>query len=374
MQKYLFFYLKTGGGHLAPAKSVSTFLTEKNPEAVDIQLVDGLNGGPAWLKTVLEGGYRKAQAGAQWTFEAIYALNKIPFLSRITAEFVSMLLEKNLTEAILNSKPDKIVIYHFLLIKPILKILAKLNLQIPIFTVVTDPYTAHPIWFLDNRCEFIVFSNEVKSICAKNGIAADKIHVFPFIIDKKFTTELSAEAKMVQKERFGLTRDKTILIMGGGDGMKGGSTIVKKLLKNSVDANIIIVCGRNERLFRKSTEIKQRYQADNVLILGFVDFVYELINVSDVVITKCGASTFMEILHLKKIPVISNYIWEQEKGNMEFVVNNGMGIFEKKLNRLIKSVNTILADSSSYQNFVKNINAQQLSNGTPAVAEFIKNY
>ena len=374
MDKYLFFYLKTGGGHLAPARSVSRFLEEQNPGSVDIRLVDGLAKGPKWLKAVLEDGYRKAQSGAQWTFEAVYALNKLPFLTQATARLVSFLLEKHLTEVILSEKPDKIVIYHFLLIEPVFQILKKHNLNLPVFTVVTDPYTAHPIWFLNRKSEFIVFSEEVKNICRKSGIAAEKTHVFPFIIDKKFTTELTSAQISEQKQRFGLTQDKTILIMGGGDGMKGGSSILKKLLKENVQANIIIVCGRNERLFTKATAVKNRFRAENVLIFGFVDFVYELLNISDVVITKCGASTFMEILHLKKIPVINNYIWEQEKGNMEFVVNNRLGLFEKRFGRLTAAVQQILTDGTLYREFVQNITKRELTNGTPAVAEFIHSY
>jgi processive 1,2-diacylglycerol beta-glucosyltransferase/1,2-diacylglycerol 3-beta-galactosyltransferase len=34
--------------------------------------------------------------------------------------------------------------------------------------------------------------------------------------------------------------------------------------------------------------------------------------------SKCGASTFMEILLSKKIPIITDYIWEQEKGNVDY--------------------------------------------------------
>ena len=35
-----------------------------------------------------------------------------------------------------------------------------------------------------------------------------------------------------------------------------------------------------------------------------------------------------------KIPVINNYIWEQEKGNMEFVCKREMGILEKNTRRI----------------------------------------
>ena len=40
-EKYLFLYLKTGGGHLATAKAVERFFLKEYPDAVDIVLVDG---------------------------------------------------------------------------------------------------------------------------------------------------------------------------------------------------------------------------------------------------------------------------------------------------------------------------------------------
>ena len=40
-RKFLFIYLKTGGGHLAPARSLSKYLEKHNKEEVEVILVDG---------------------------------------------------------------------------------------------------------------------------------------------------------------------------------------------------------------------------------------------------------------------------------------------------------------------------------------------
>ena len=74
--------------------------------------------------------------------------------------------------------------------------------------------------------------------------------------------------------------------------------------------------------------IKKLYPDVRIHVYGFVDFVYELINISDAVITKGGPATVMEILQLNKIPVISSYIWEQEKGNVELVTQSNVGFYE----------------------------------------------
>jgi len=85
-----------------------------------------------------------------------------------------------------------------------------------------------------------------------------------------------------------------------------------------------LVCGKNEVLQKGAENLKQNYKADNLTIYGYVDFIYELINISDVVLTKCGASTIMEILNLKKVPVVNDYIWEQEQGNVDYLLEKNL--------------------------------------------------
>ena len=94
---------------------------------------------------------------------------------------------------------------------------------------------------------------------------------------------------------------------------------MKRLLKSNLKSEIGIVCGKNEVLQKGAENLKQKYKAKHLTIYGYVDFIYELINISDVVLTKCGASTIMEILNLKKVPVVNDYIWEQEQGNVDYL-------------------------------------------------------
>ena len=118
-------------------------------------------------------------------------------------------------------------------------------------------------------------------------------------------------------------------------------------------------------------ELKDKYSIKNLKIYGFVDFVHSLINISDVVITKCGASTFMEILLMGKIPVINNYIWEQEKGNMEFVCKREMGILEKNTKRIPDVLHKLLTDTEYSNSIRNNIKMASIQNGVGQVSEYI---
>ncbi len=373
MQKnHLFLYLKTGGGHLAPARSIANYIQTKYGQKATVNLFDGFTGVNKWVKTIVEDGYRKSQSGAIWVFELLYALNKLSFLARFTAIIISWFIIPQLEKYILKKYPDHIVIFHFFLIRPVMKILVKNKLRIPVTVVVTDPFTAHPIWFLDKRPRFVVFSEKLKAFGIKKGIHKKGLKVFPFILDEKFTQPLSPVLSQSMKQNLGFDPDKgLVLILGGGDGIPRGKKILKKFIRKNPNAEIVIVCGNNRNLYKKAWDLKDKYDFESLRIFGFVDFVYELINIADVVITKCGASTFMEILISGKIPIINNYIWEQEKGNMEFVCENKLGIYEKDVDKLPERINEIIANPSVYNTYKRNIEKQKLVNGTPQVSEFI---
>ena len=147
-KKYLFLYLKTGGGHLAPARSVANYLNKYHDNEVETILADGFENVNSFTKFVIEDGYRILQNKGKWIYEWLYAWHKIKIVSQIGAFLVSRNIIKPLAELIKKELPDKIIVFHFFLIKPVYRVIKKLKLDIPVITVVTDPYIAHAsrIW------------------------------------------------------------------------------------------------------------------------------------------------------------------------------------------------------------------------------------
>lgn len=371
----MFLYLKTGGGHLAPAKAVAEQIKKKRKGKVKIEMVDGLEKSRTFLKKIIEDGYKTSINHAAWTFEFLYALNKINAVSRLTATIISFFIIPSLEKQILDLRPRKIAVFHFFLIKPVFDILERNNLEIPVLTVVTDPFTAHPMWFFQKNQNYIVFSELLRDSCIDSGIKPDNVNVFPFVIDGKYSRKISEEKKLKVRSSLGFRTDsKIVLIMGGGEGMPKGKKILKKLISSNMDAEIAIVCGKNKKQYKQAISIRDKKGLSNLKVFGFVDFVHSLINISDVVITKCGASTFMEILVSGKVPLINNYIWEQEKGNMEYICNSEMGILERKTEFLPVVLQKLLTDSSYYNTLRRNIKNASIKNGVGEVSEYILNF
>ncbi len=372
--KYLLLYLKTGSGHLAPAKSIAKILEKNFGDEIEPILIDGFEKTNKIVKWIIEGGYRTLQSKAKWFYETLYAVYKFNFIAQTNSRLISIFVKPYFREIFKTYKPRKIIIFHFFLIEPLYEVMSEIKITIPVITVVTDPYTAHPLWFLRKDQNFIIFSERLKNWCIHKGINKENIHLFSFILNDKFSKTLKADDVLKIKREMGFdNKKKVVLILGGGDGMPQGLKILKTLNKTIIDFELAIICGQNKTLFQKATQLKEK-NIYNLKVFGYVDFIYELLTISDLVITKCGASTFMEILMCKKIPIIINYIWEQEKGNMEFLIEKRMGIYEPNIKKLPQLISGLFDDENIYSKYIENINNGNLKNGSEEVSLFIKEF
>ena len=371
-EKYFLLYLMTGSGHFVPASAIAHYLSAAHGSTIEPVLVDGLMHTNSVVRYVLEDGYRILQASSKLYYEFLYATNKFSMIRHFDAAISNFFMKPYLKKRIEEERPSKIVIFHFFLIAPVLDILKELQYNIPVITVVTDPFTAHPLWFQREQERYIVFSERLKEDCIENRkIPASKLQVFPFILDKKFSTRLSSDGITKAKEKFGLAAGKkVVLIIGGGDGIPHGKSILRHLLHASLDVEIAIVCGKNKKLYADALNLQKHYPS--LKVFAFVDFVYELLNASDIVITKCGASTIMEILIMKKIPIINTYLWEQELGNMEFVRDNELGIYESSITKLPSIIQELISGEERYNRYIKNIERMNVQSGTEEVGEFLR--
>ncbi len=372
-KKYLFFYLKTGGGHYAPAKAIADMMADNsNTGSTVVSLADGMDNAPNWIKRFIVDGYSFSQSRFIKLFEIVYAFHKVRFIAKMSAIIVSRTLYKSIACRIELEQPIVIVNFHFFLISPIKKVVDSLKTNIRVITVVTDPFSAHPLWFLERKQELIVFSEKVVHDACKAGIKKELVKKFSFPVDKKFSVPLTVS----QIEEFTLAhslsnRRKRVLILGGGDGLPGAKSLTRNLADKNLDCEILIVCGRDKRFKAYAEEIKRTKRMNNIHVFSFVPFVRELIAVSDIVITKCGASTIMEVLILGKIPIVNKYIWEQEKGNMEFVCGMEMGLYINDVTKLAEEISRMLKNTKLLSKYHDAINRQKIRNGVNDIANFL---
>lgn len=363
-EKILFFYLNTGNGHLAPAKALRDSIEQISDNKYKVVLVDALKESPKIIRTIMEDGYRKGISSAIWVYELWYLLMLIKPLRDFTHWLISISVKGYVKKCIFGEKPDKVIIFHSLIIKPVIETVKEENYITRPKVLITDPFTAAPSWFQYRDLDFITFSDKV---IQKRNISYKK---FPMVLNRKFKP--SNINKQNLKKELGFNPEKNlILLIGGGDGLPKLIPIMNNILESKPDYQIACVCGRNRDQYKRILKIKDKYSDIDIKLYGFINNVYELSIASDLAITKAGASTIMELLLTETIPIITRYIWGQEKGNRDFIVNNNLGFYEKNPKKLPYLINMVLHDNEILSGTVQNIRDMNLLNGTDLVANHI---
>lgn len=369
-KRFLFLYLKTWGGHISTARAIAKYIDQHYPSTIDPVLVDGFTQAPWWLKKLVVDWYKVSQTKGQKFYEFLYRCNKWWFIAKISQVILSWMVQWYIRKMIQQQQPSHITILHFFLVRPTVHALKQLKLDIPVTTIITDPFTLHKLRSLDKKMQYIVFSERAKNIMLDRGVHHSQIQIYPTILKEEFSHPMSAEKIIEKKKELWLALDKKIVfIMWAGDGIPKWEKILQQLIASKIDAQIMMVCGNNHKLHRQAEKFAQKHPEYTIKIFWFVDFMYDLVNVADIIITKGWPATLMEILMMSKIPIINSYIREQEKWNMQFVVENNVGFYQPNIKKMVDIVHDMIhSDLSLYHQNIKNL---QLRNGTAEVAEHL---
>jgi processive 1,2-diacylglycerol beta-glucosyltransferase len=165
---------------------------------------------------------------------------------------------------------------------------------------------------------YCVAAQETKVRLVARGVAAESVVVTGIPIAAKFARPVSAGTV---RKRLGLRDDVPILlVLSGGFGMGPVSQILQELNQLSRAVQVVVVCGRNEKLRRQLAVLNCRHPTH---VLGFVTNMHELMAVSDLVLTKPGGLTTSEALATGRPLLVLNPIPGQEAANSDFLLEHG---------------------------------------------------
>ncbi len=372
-QKIAFLYLNTGGGHVAPARALATRIAERYAEDCDTVLFNGFDRSMVLSRFVFEEGYKITSNYFEPGYVLFYQLTSLSHNIRTGNYFVSLKGLPRLVRFLREEGITKVVCLHEVLIIMARRAIDRVNPAIRLITLVTDPFTAHPLWFYEKKLDLVVFSEKLrKEAIERHGFPPDRLHVFPFILNTLYDTRYDDGQILAARRKLGIPDGKkVILVAGGGEGLRGAERIVRHFVKLRRDEILAVVCGRNRLLRRQTRHIVERSGANNVLVFGFVDFMADLLNIADAVITKGGASTVLEVLATGKPIIFSTYIRGQELGNVLYAVYNGVGWYIKKPRDILEKAFTLTEDDALRGRLREKIDSLGIRNGLEEMASFI---
>jgi len=180
-----------------------------------------------------------------------------------------LVCEKAIRKSIMEHSPDVVVSVHPLMtnvpIASCAKISEETGRHLPIFTVVTDLGSAHCLWFANGVDKMFVASDKIRALAKSRGKVPDeKLIQIGLPIRHSFAEQaeglgdrMSGEGKAYQRVvrqclQLPTCDRKTVLVMGGGEGVGSLSNIVDSLYiefrNKGIDSLILVVCGRNQKL------------------------------------------------------------------------------------------------------------------------------
>ncbi len=230
-------------------------------------------------------------------------------------------------------------------------------INIPTVTIITD-YTDHSFWIHPYTDQYIVGSSQVHHALNRKGIADSKISASGIPINPKFH---QSHSRKELTSKFGMNaKMPTILVMGGGYGMIGnGLSTVQALNALPSRVQLIIVCGHNEKL-RMQIMKELRYSKHQIHLTGYIDYVHELMAISDLIITKPGGITASEALAMELPMLIYNPIPGQEQDNAQFLVQIGVAMAAENLLDLCAKIVHLLHNQKRLESMKANAKRFQL--------------
>ena len=196
------------------------------------------------------------------------------------------------------------------------------NAGFSLFGILTD-FSPHSYWIFDNVDKYFIPASEAGEKLIKNGVAEDKICVSGIPIDPRFKSPI--EKPMVLK-KYGLRSDlPIILLMGGSQGIGPLKEVYASLNHMQQQIQIIVVSGINKKIFRWFKR-REKSSKQKLLSIPYAENVAELMEISDILISKPGGITLSEAL-VKGLPLcVIKPIPGQEQMNTDYLLKHNLAL------------------------------------------------
>jgi len=258
-------------------------------------------------------------------------------------------------KAIIREEPDLIISCFPLLSYSLSRYLKEKKVDAPFISLITDTGEVHSAWLCDRIDYYLASTKETGFYLTERGIDKDKVKVLGFPVQQSFYKKYN---KQIFLEKNAIPQDKKILLYFGGAWGSGKlAEKVEELDSALSDVVLFVVCGKNSSL--EKTLAQGNYKND-VRILGFIDNVAEMMSASDLIISKAGGLSTMEVVTMKKPVIITEVVPGQEEPNARMIESMGFGYVEKKPQDLARRAKYIL-ENNDLERMSRNLEAYHMN-------------
>jgi processive 1,2-diacylglycerol beta-glucosyltransferase len=349
-----------GSGHLQAAKVIAQEIHRKGFEPVVSDLFgESYPAFTNFTQSLLLKSFTYGPHFYKWFY---YGTNMLH--SKGLVQFSKYLGRKRLLELFAMHNPEFVITTFPLHTAPFL--IKKSKSSIPVYTVITD-YCAHPYWTNPLIDHYFVASQSVKLSLLAQNINKEIITVSGIPIRSSF--EKALNKKMIERKYGFSSHKKVVTILAGADGvLKNVKELCESLLQNSA-YQVIVICGRNEKLYDKLSPLVLRFR-DSIRLYRYVEEIHEIFSVSDCLVTKPGGLTLTESAALQIPLILYKPVPGQESENAKYFAEKGAALISYSSKETLDHIQRICQDESLSMKMRNSLNEIYQPFSARTIAEF----
>ncbi|MEJ2748657.1 MAG: glycosyltransferase [Anaerolineae bacterium] len=322
-KRILFLMSDTGGGHRASAQAISDAIEFLYPGEFDILIEDIWIDHTGWPVNRMPAAYPwLSSSGTRWWL-LLWQATRRQSLWNGMLKITDLLTRRRILRFLTEVQPDIVVSVHPAMNHLGVEWVEKILPGVPFYTVVTDMVTVHPSWVCPDVTGCVVATPPAREQAIALGMPAEKVTVCGQPVALKFARLKGEKAALRCKLALDGKRP-LILIVGGGEGVGRVYDIARALAQTIPQAQLAIIAGRNKTLKQKLDNVTWEIPTQ---VYGFVQNMPELMGAADILVTKAGPGTISEAFIAGLPVIISGYIPGQERGNVDYVLENEAGAY-----------------------------------------------
>jgi Glycosyltransferase family 28 C-terminal domain len=356
MKKIHIVFHDAGGGHRNAAVALQAIIQQqRRPWQVDLvqfqDLTDRLDVLRRLTGIRIQQQYNLLLQNG-WTLGSVYLLRLLQLAIRLFHRPMVRLLEnfwrQNAAELLVS------VIPHFN--REIAESWAKIYPGRPFVTLITDLADFPPRFWIEPTKEQHVIAGTERAAEQARAMGHDQAHIFRtsgMILRPDFYAPDNFDPLALRHELGLPTNLPTAIVLFGGHGSSVMYEITQRLDKVGLPLQLILICGRNEKLAAKFSNRRWRIP---LKVIGFTKEIPKLMRAADFLIGKPGPGSIAEAM-VRKLPVLiecNAWTLPQERYNAEWVLEKRVGIVLKSFREVVSGVRRML-DPATLGEFRANV-------------------
>ncbi len=357
----LFLTVSTGQGHTSSARAIEKYLTDRGAETFFLDVYGYIS--PKLCKAVSKlylfaAGKTPRFYGKQYDQEDMGKTGWVDIVAEL-----NKIIKNKFARYIVENKIDVVIASHLFAAQ--ILTLIKDHVDIKTLGIVTD-YTLHPKWENTSLDYYVIADKSLIPLAHRKGIEKEKLLPLGIPVDMKFSV---CGDKNEAKRELGFDTDKPLIyVMMGSMGYGNIFSVIREIDKIDVDCNVAVCCGNNKRA---KMLIDRAHHRKKFKTYGFISNVDRIMDAADCIITKPGGLSATESLS-KKLPMIFvDPIPGQEYRNVEFLVNNGVGLYTTKSFTVEDALNIYFNDAERRSEIKNAVERLSKPNAAKDIGEFI---